>query len=87
MDDKNFSVPYVVYESAQARSERRDKRFIVALVIVIVLLFGSNALWLYAWMQYDYVCETTTYTQDGRGYNNINTGEGDIRLYEPETIR
>lgn len=79
------SVPYIVYESAQNRMERTNKRLLTALIIAIILAFISNLVWLYAWMQYDYSSsdtETTTetvYQQDGEGYNNINTGkQGDI---------
>lgn len=86
-DDKNsndlINIPYVVYESAQSRMERNNKRLTIALVIAIILIFLSNALWLYSWIQYDYASEETstteTYQQDGNGYNNINTGsQGDV---------
>jgi hypothetical protein len=84
--DKDIpQIPYIVYESAEARSERTIKRLIIALIISVILIFGSNAIWLYEWTQYDYVTtdketETdTTYTQDGGGINNINTGaQGDV---------
>ena len=79
MEDKQ--IPYVAYEATQARHERTTKRLIIALIIVTALMFVSNIAWLYAWMQYDYEGVTTelTYSQDGRGLNNINTGyQGDI---------
>lgn len=73
------NIPYIVYESAQVRSERHIKRLVIALVIAIILIFASNAIWLYAWCQYDYTSEEITYTQDGEGMNNINTGtQGDV---------
>lgn len=73
------SIPYVVYESAEAKNERLIKRLTIALIVSIVLMFTSNAIWLYAWCQYDYSSEDYTYTQDGEGYNNINTGtQGDV---------
>lgn len=72
-------VPFFVYETEVARNERTTRRLIIALVIAIILLFISNALWLYAWTQYDYSSDAVTYSQDGEGFNNINTGEqGDI---------
>lgn len=74
MDNNNNNVPYVVYEGDQVRSERCIKRLIIALVIAITLMFLSNALWLYAWCQYDYESEEVTYSQDGQGLNNINAG-------------
>lgn len=76
---ENNQVPYIVYESAQMRSERHIKRLVIALIISIVLIFVSNVLWLYAWSQYDYTSEEVTYSQDGEGMNNINTGsQGDV---------
>lgn len=82
---ENNQVPYIVYESAQVRSERHIKRLIIALVITIILMFVSNALWLYAWCQYDYTSEEVSYSQDGEGLNSINTGtQGDV-TYEPKT--
>ena len=52
--ENRANVPYIVHESAEARHERTEKRMIVALIMAIVLLFVSNAVWLWAWMQYDY---------------------------------
>lgn len=66
-------VPYLVYEATQARNERTIKRLIIVVILAIALMFISNAIWLWAWMQYDYVGEETTYSQDGAGVNNINT--------------
>ena len=62
-------VPYIVYESAQDRSERTNKRLVVALIIAIVMIFVSHACWLWAWMQYDYTGEETVVTQEGEGLN------------------
>lgn len=73
MENRPFQVPYIVHESAQARSERMIRRLVIALVLAFILIFASNALWLWAWMQYDYTgVETeTVYTQDGQGINVI----------------
>lgn len=71
MENSPLQVPYIVHESAQARSERMTRRLVIALVIAVVLIFVSNALWLLAWVQYDYTGEETVYTQDGQGINVI----------------
>lgn len=52
--EKMEMVSYLVYESAQTRLDRIINRLTIALVVAIGLLFLSNALWLYAWIQYDY---------------------------------
>lgn len=68
MEDK---VPYIVYESAQAKNERVVKRLVIALVVAIGLIFASNMAWLYYIGNYDFVSESTVYTQDGQGTNII----------------
>lgn len=73
-------VPYVVYEGELARNERTVKRLIIALVATIVMLFLSNAMWLYAWNLYDYEEDLRSVTVDGGDYGNTNYigGDGDI---------
>lgn len=79
MEDKN-TVPYIVHEGCLARDERIIKKLVIALIITILLMFASNGIWLYAWMQYDYVGDTvsetttTTTTQDGDGLNIYGGG-------------
>ena len=88
MNDNEKTVPYLAYELMQVKHERTVRRLIYALILSIFLIFASNAAWLYAWCQYDYISEDLTsevnYVQDGRGINNINTGtQGDV-MNEPE---
>lgn len=74
MIDENMKevVSYLVYESSQTRLDRIIHKLVVALVVSVALLFISNALWLWAWSQYDYSSETIT--QDGRGINIVGDG-------------
>jgi cell division protein YceG involved in septum cleavage len=78
------NVPFAVFEGTQIRHERTVKRLIIALIIAIVLIFASNAIWLYAWCQYDYTStdETTqSETVDvdaGSGTANYIGDNGDI---------
>ena len=78
-------IPYIVYEQAEVRHERTVKRLIVALIIAIIAIVGSNGAWLYCWMQYDYanaVTETSVELESEEGNANyignngvINNGE------------
>ena len=79
-DKAPASVPYVVHESAMARAERQTKSLIWVIVLLIVLLVGSNGAWLWYENQFDIVEETTTtITQDNAdGYNNYIGNDGDI---------
>ena len=75
------SVPYVVHESAMARAERQTKSLVWVIVLLIVLLVGSNGAWLWYENQFEVVEETTEtiITQDNAdGYNNYIGNDGDI---------
>ena len=63
MEEKMAHIPFVAHEDTLTRMERIIKRLVFALVITILLMFASNALWLYAWMQYDYSSDATTTTE------------------------
>jgi hypothetical protein len=80
VDDKNFSVPYIVFEGAEAKSERTIKRLIIALVITIALLFATNLVWLIEFFSYDYADEgtTTTVEADDSSTANYIGQDGDI---------
>ena len=75
------SVPYVVHESAMARAERQTKSLVWVIVLLIVLLVGSNVGWLIYESQFEVVEETTEtiITQENAdGYNNYIGNDGDI---------
>lgn len=76
--DEQKDVPYMVYEGTQARNERSVKRLIIAIIVSVVVIFASNLIWLYAWMQYDYsgYSNSQDYSQDGEGLNIIGSGNG-----------
>lgn len=71
-NEKLTTIPYIAFESAQARNERVIKRLIAALILVIVLLFATNAIWIYEWMSYDYVMEGEEVTVDAGVEGNAN---------------
>ena len=70
------SVPFAVYESVMAQIRRP----LWVIVLLIVLLVGSNVGWLIYEAQFEVVEETTTtITQDNaEGYNNYIGNDGDI---------
>lgn len=74
------SVPYVVHESAMARAERHTKALILVIVLLVVLLVGSNGAWLWYENQFEVVEETITTFEDvvqesAEGSNNIVGGD------------
>lgn len=72
------------WQRNEQRHERREKRLIISLVISVLLMFSSNACWIFAWCQYDYEStnEETIYKQNGEGTNiigdsnEVNNGAG-----------
>lgn len=75
------TVPYIVHEGIMARHERMMRRLVIALLISVALIFASNAIWLYAWSQYDYTSSSSTNTVkiDGKdGIANYIGNDGDI---------
>ncbi len=64
-------ISYFVFESVQARNERIIKRLWISTIILVILLFVSNALWLYEFTRYDY----ETYSVD------MDAGETGDALY------
>ena len=73
-----ISVPYVVHESSMARTERQAQRLIAIIILLIVLLVGSNIGWLIYESQFETTETIEEYAveQDG-SFNNsvINGGE------------
>lgn len=76
------SVPYAVFESSMMRADLLSKRLVAVIILLIVLLVGSNVGWLIYESQFEVVEETTTETytidQDAETGNNnsvINGGE------------
>lgn len=72
------SIPYFAYEGSMSRCERIIKKLTLALAITILLLFASNAIWLYAWMQYDYAGEENVDVNGESGVANYIGNDGTI---------
>lgn len=70
-------VPYIVYESSMARSERHIRRLLWTLLVVVILLAATNFAWLYVWSGYDYEDDSVT-VRSGDGIANYIGDRGDI---------
>lgn len=79
MENKDLTVPYIVYESAIDKADRRDKRNIIIIALLIIMLVATNIVWIIAWNSYDY-SDIEDYTsvdaqQDGDGVNIAGAGD------------
>lgn len=69
------NVPYVVHEGVMSRLECVIKRLWIALIVTIVLLVATNAMWIVYESEYETVHQTVT--QDANNGENIFAG-GDL---------
>ena len=79
-DKTPANVPYVVHESAMARAERQSKRLVAIIILLIILLVGSNIGWLVYESQFETVETNETIIeaeQDGSGVNIVGGGDVD----------
>ena len=72
------AVPYIVHESAMARAERGAKRLWTVIILLIVLLVGTNGAWLWYESQFETVETTEVIQENADGYNNYVGNDGDI---------
>ena len=73
--DKDIS--YVAFEGVCARFERTIKRLWILVIILTLLLVGTNCAWLWYESQFQYIETTDTYTADAiDGGVAIANGDG-----------
>lgn len=81
-EQKAASIPYYLHEGEMFRLERLNKRWFIAFLIVLVMLFVTNGAWIIYEMQYEDVVTTETYTATtDAGGAAVAYGEGDINIY------
>ena len=69
-------IPYYVAESMADRQANTIKRLWIMCILLIVLLVGTNALWLWYESQWEYVETTETVEQD----IDAELGDGDFTV-------
>lgn len=68
-------VPFVVHENLRAQMDLHARRLVRVIVLLVVLLVGSNM----AWLLYEEQFETVRVQQEKeRGVNNFIGNDGDI---------
>ena len=69
------SVPYIVHESSMARMERQIKRLWITILTLILLLVGSNCVWILYENQFE---DIEIVQENADGYNSFIGNDGDI---------
>lgn len=62
--EEKINVPYIVHEGDMARLERTNKRLWILSILLVVLLVGTNAGWIFYESQFEEVVTTTETYQD-----------------------
>lgn len=79
-NNENIVMSRIAFERMQAKDERNDRWRNITILVLIILLVVTNAMWLIAWNQYDYVQED--YSVDMQADDNSNANyignDGDI---------
>ena len=70
-------VPYIVHEAELARAERTAKRLWITILLLIVLLVGTNGAWIWYQSQFEYCQTTQEVTQESNHGDNSFIG-GDV---------
>ena len=78
-EQKAVSIPYYLHEGEMFRLERLNKRWFIAFLIVLVMLFVTNGAWIIHEMQYKDEVWTYEIQQD--------SGEGGTNTYTDNTVR
>lgn len=74
----NIIMSRIAFERMQAKDERNDRWRNIIIILLIVLLVATNAMWLWAWNSYDYVDDYSIEAkQDGEGINIVGGGDVD----------
>ena len=74
------SVPYVAHEASMARMERQAKRLWITVLLLIVLLVGTNSAWLYYESSFEDSVTTTCEADAADGGNAIINGDGRVNI-------
>ena len=69
------AVPYIVHEGMMARAERTAKRLWITILLLIVLLVGTNGAWIWYQSQFEDIAISQ---ENEDGYNNFIGNDGDI---------
>lgn len=78
-NNDNIIMSRIAFERMQSKEERDSHWKNIIIIILIVLLVVTNAMWLVAWNQYDYVDDYSVDMQaDGDSNANYIGNNGDI---------
>lgn len=82
-NENNIVMSRYAFERMQAKEEKESITKNVIIILLIILLVVTNAMWLIAWNQYDYVDDYDVDLDSGEGGDaNYIGNNGDISYGE-----
>ena len=69
------TIPYIVHEQEMARRERTEKRLWLTIILLICLLVGTNAGWIYYESQFTDVITQEVVQEADNGNNSFIGGD------------
>ena len=77
-ENDTITMSRIAFERMQAKDEKNGRWRNIIIVMLIILLVVTNAMWLVAWNQYDYVDDYTSIEADDGSNANYIGHNGDI---------
>lgn len=75
-NENNIIISRYAFERMQTKDEKNDRWRNIIILVLIILLVVTNAMWLVAWNQYDYVDDYEIEAQqEGEGINIVGAGD------------
>lgn len=75
-----INIPYIAHEAAMSRLERSNRRLWIVVLVLIVMLVGSNIAWLIYEAQYEDFEATITQDAQNESGDIILNGTGEISI-------
>jgi hypothetical protein len=72
--EQRQTIPYIAHEADMARQERTIKRLWIVVLLLIVMLVGTNCAWLYYESQFSDEVTTIEAEQESESGNNYAVG-------------
>jgi hypothetical protein len=71
------NIPFVVHEKEMERKDRTERRLWIIIILLLVLLVGTNGAWIWYESQFETVEVVQDVVQDSGdgGYNNFVGGD------------
>lgn len=80
-EPEQASIPFIVHEKEMARKDRTETRLWILIILLVVLLVGTNGAWLWYESQFETIEYSEAYDVSAEdGGNAIVNGDGSVNI-------